>query len=198
MTAMTVDAAALGAMLARAFFDDPMMAFVTPSAVHRRVSLPSVMAASVRLGLLAGEVRTAADDQAAAIWFPPESEGPAPEDLDAAGFEGVAKALGKRGMRRLEEVMRTFGEVRERSAVRPHWYLAVLGVEPPRQGQGIGAALVAAGLQRADAGGFPCYLETTRPANVAFYMHHGFRVVESRETPGGLHYWAMLREPAAL
>ena len=36
-----------------------------------------------------------------------------------------------------------------------HWYLVLLGVDPPRQGGGIGSALLAPVLARADEGKLP-------------------------------------------
>jgi MFS family permease len=52
---------------------------------------------------------------------------------------------------------------------KPHWYLWLLGVDPDRQGQGVGSALLAPILARADAEGLPCALETLTERNVWFY-----------------------------
>jgi ribosomal protein S18 acetylase RimI-like enzyme len=77
-----------------------------------------------------------------------------------------------------------------------HWYLWGLGVEPSRQGQGIGGMLIQPVLARADASGLPCYLETMNEKNVPFYEKHGFKIVSDAEVPRhGLRVWAMLREP---
>jgi ribosomal protein S18 acetylase RimI-like enzyme len=49
-------------------------------------------------------------------------------------------------------------------------------------------------LERAEAEGSPCYLETDNEANVLFYEKHGFRVVSEDEVPKhGLRFWAMVR-----
>ncbi len=82
----------------------------------------------------------------------------------------------------------------------PHWYLWALGVAPERQGQGIGGALLAPILARADAEGLPCYLETQTEANVAFYARRGFEVLAADELPGqpvSVPMWYMAREPRA-
>jgi ribosomal protein S18 acetylase RimI-like enzyme len=77
-----------------------------------------------------------------------------------------------------------------------HWYLPTLGVDPPRQGQGVGSALIQPVLSRADAEGLLCYLETETAGNVAFYERHGFEVVVEDDLPrGGPHFWTMKREP---
>jgi GNAT superfamily N-acetyltransferase len=84
-----------------------------------------------------------------------------------------------------------------RAAVPPeHWYLMLLGVDPPRQGQGVGGALIAPVLAKADAANLPCYLETTKTRNVPFYRKHDFEVVVEDDLPGGgFHFWTMRRDP---
>jgi ribosomal protein S18 acetylase RimI-like enzyme len=55
-----------------------------------------------------------------------------------------------------------------------HWYLATLGVEPARQGRGVGRALLGAWLAQVDEDGGRAYLETDAPRNVSFYERAGF------------------------
>jgi ribosomal protein S18 acetylase RimI-like enzyme len=88
-------------------------------------------------------------------------------------------------------------ELHKRKVPGPHWYLWALGVEPARQGQGIGSRLIAPVLAQADREGLPCYLETETAGNVAFYQKQGFYVVSDDLVPGqSLRIWTMLREPA--
>ena len=69
----------------------------------------------------------------------------------------------------------------------PHWFLDAIGVEPERQGEGIGAALVRWGIARAAADGVPAFLETGLIENVGYYERFGFRVVhEGEPEPGGV------------
>jgi hypothetical protein len=51
------------------------------------------------------------------------------------------------------------------------------------------------GLAGADASGLPCYLQTSDPANVAYYQRFGFEVIQPAiETiPSGHSYIGMLR-----
>lgn len=56
----------------------------------------------------------------------------------------------------------------------PHWYLAVLGVDPAWQRTGVGGALLAGVRALADADRCPVYLESDRPESVAFYHARGF------------------------
>lgn len=56
----------------------------------------------------------------------------------------------------------------------PHWYLAVLGVEPAYQGQGVGTRLIEELHALTAAAPGPIYLESDRPQSVAFYRARGF------------------------
>ena len=76
-----------------------------------------------------------------------------------------------------------------------HLYLAVLGVDPPRQGQGLGSWLLAPGLEACDREGVGAYLETAKARNVVFYERHGFRVRDELRLPRGPKVWLMWRAP---
>lgn len=69
--------------------------------------------------------------------------------------------------------------------VERHWYLAVLGVEPARQGEGLGGLLLAE-LHRVVARGDPApiYLESERPASIRFYQRRGYLERGVREVLG--------------
>ena len=74
----------------------------------------------------------------------------------------------------------------------------VIWVEPSRQGNGLGSALIGAMLERADRDGSPCYLETFQPRNVPLYQRHGFKItIEEVEPNSGIRGWAFIREPRA-
>ncbi|MHB1891097.1 MAG: GNAT family N-acetyltransferase, partial [Acidimicrobiales bacterium] len=100
--------------------------------------------------------------------------------------------LGRRTVSALSFVVRT-------DALRPrerHWYLATLGTDPDRQGQGIGSSLLGEVLARCDAEATPAYLESSKERNVPFYARHGFEVTRELKAPGGgPTLWLMWREP---
>lgn len=78
----------------------------------------------------------------------------------------------------------------------PHWYLEVLGVRAGAQGRGIGQALMRPAMGRADRDRLPCHLETSDPANIAFYERLGFVFAEQRQLiPGGPPHYTMRRRP---
>ncbi len=197
-----------GEVLGRAFHEDPATVFTIPDDDVRGQVLPQFEGVAVQLGHQYGEVYTTPDGVlGAAVWLPPRDSHLSP--LRAIGRWVLAAALygeaglllapvkvGAAGMRRFMAINNLFEELSRRDVPPQHWYLAVLGVEPERQGQGIGGALIQPVLARADSAGLPCYLETTRDRNVPFYRRHGFEVVAEGDLPdGGPPYWTMKRDP---
>jgi len=74
----------------------------------------------------------------------------------------------------------------------PHWFVSILGVDPPAQGRGVGCALLKALLEHADQGNAPTYLETDRERNVGFYEARGFRI-EAQISLLDVPIWCMRR-----
>jgi GNAT superfamily N-acetyltransferase len=58
----------------------------------------------------------------------------------------------------------------------PHWYMPWLGVDPARQGEGLGGELLTQCLRLVDRDRLPVYLETSNPRTVGFYERHGFEL----------------------
>ena len=184
------------AVLARAFDDDPVFRYLYPAARRRRWSCHRFLRGIVRDGLPFGEVWAALDDGAvvgAAGWLPkgayPPSRWRAARQLVGAWQALLTPHTFRDGLRYLTETEKLHPK-------EPHWYLAVIGVEPARHGEGLGGKLLDAVLGRLDTTGVPAYLETSTEANVAWYRHHGFEVQrEARPVPAGPPVWTMWREP---
>lgn len=79
----------------------------------------------------------------------------------------------------------------------PHWYLGILATHPDWQRQGLGQAVMAPVLAKADADGVRCELLTESPENVAFYRGRGFAVLAEPVLDDGPDVWVMVREPGA-
>ena len=71
----------------------------------------------------------------------------------------------------------------------------VLGVRPGSQREGLGTRLIQPVLDRADADGDPCFLETSDRANVPYYERFGFSVIDDdlHLVPNGPSHVAMRR-----
>jgi GNAT superfamily N-acetyltransferase len=181
--------------LVRAFDDSPIMRFLFREDWVRRRGMQQFFRAVTLDALPFAEVWSVADGSAVpatAVWLPPGAHPPSLarqlRQLIATPLLGPLKPGPLlRSLRYLREV--------ERSHPRDeHWYLALLGTDPPRQGHGLGTALLEPVLARADATGHPAYLETDKERNLAYYARFGFELVETLSpAPGGPPTWTMLR-----
>ena len=112
------------------------------------------------------------------------------------GLDQLPEIFGKEAFARSHPLRDLLSELHARDMKEPHWYLPTLGVEPARQGTGVGSALLQPVLARADEEKLPCYLDTVQPRNVAFYQRHGFGVLtEGVEPVSALRYWTFRRNP---
>ena len=184
---------------ARAFFDYPSITATWPDPVRRRRYLAWYLGCAIQFGLLYGEVDTTPELAGLAIWLPPGRTDITTRRAIRAGFLLTPVRIGLVQFfrsKKLEDVpMAAHAEIMQQ---RPHLYLWGLAVDPQHQGQGTGTALLRTGLQRVDAQGMPCYLETHAEKNLAFYQKQGFEVVRSVKVPESeLRFWCMLR-PAHL
>jgi len=191
----TPKAGVLAAVLSRAFHNEPNFAYITPDERARRAVLPWFFHSAIRVSQLYGEIYTTETLDGGALWISPGRVLTFVRML-GAGMLAMPFKLGWKGFSRSVNLGTRVQEVHRRLARRPHWYLMALGVEPSKQGQGIGGALIEPILSRADADGLPCYLETFHERNLPFYEKLGFRIEGGGHVPGGgPNFWAMMRTP---
>ncbi len=186
----------LGPVLSRAFYDEPNVVYMLPDETVRRAALPWFFGVFVlRLGLRYGNVYTTETTAGGAIWMVPGN---------VVTFWGAMQAgllvmplrFRWKGFRRSVHINSVIENVRQHAMPGRHWYLMALGVEPSQQGKGLGSALLQPVLERADAAGTPCYLETFKESNLRFYAKHDFVVMNSKQiVEGGPTVWAMVRKP---
>ena len=183
--------------LARAFHDDPVCQYMIPDEQERAERMPEGFIIFATYAHLAGEAWvTAGEVQGAALWFPPEHTEMNSEHMETAGFQVLPSKMGEGPTERLFQFLGHMDEFRERDMAQPHWYLMILGVDPPVQSKGIGSALLQAVFDRADRAGVCCYLETAQPRNVPFYRKRGFEiVVEDIEPVSNIKFWTFKRQP---
>ena len=191
--ARVADIPALGAMLARAFLDDPVASWAWRPERLRLRALERFNALRARQLLPYEEVWIDAQARCAALWAPPERWRTTLLE-DAAHLRAFAHP---RLARRAPLVVYGWlGLARHHPASPPHYYLAVLGTDPPSQGRGLGSRVLAPVLEQCDRDGVAAFLESSKESNIAFYSRHGFRVVEEVRLPaGGPPMWAMWRDP---
>jgi GNAT superfamily N-acetyltransferase len=180
----------LAAMLARAFYDDPVTAWFYPNPARRLARTRRFFA--IRLRQLADQelIFTTPEHAGAALWTQP---GRWREDLrQSLMLLPMLPVL----LPRIVRSTRAVREIERCHPVVPHYYLSVLGTEPAQQGGGVGSALLAPVLARCDRDGVAAYLESSKESNVGFYARHGFTMTERIDLPDGPPLWFMWREPA--
>jgi GNAT superfamily N-acetyltransferase len=192
--ARPVDAAALRGVLRRAFDADPVVNWVVRQDGGREWGLAWLFRLTLDLALPAGHVYTTDDRQGVALWAPP-GRPRAGQLRQVWRLPGFIRAV---GMGRLWRVVPAISALGAKHPHRAHWYLSELAVDPPAQGRGIGAALLADRLSVCDRDCVPAYLENSNPRNTPLYERHGFRTLEEHRMGGdGPPLWLMWREPGA-
>jgi len=182
------------ATMGQAFETDPMVQWMSPDAATRARFSRQFTRVPLRYGLRYGRVTESNDAQAVSIWIPPERP-LSMMGLIRCGMLAMPFQIGLAPFSRFLSANKEMGRFHDEHASEPHWYLFAIGVSPKLQGRGLGTALIAEGLQRADQDGCPCYLETSSERNVPYYERFGFRVVgEAPLGKDGPPGWAMRRE----
>lgn len=144
-----------------------------------------------------GRVSMARDGSACAAWLPPANARASMPLLEQLLLlPRMARICSPARIPRLLATMRLLE--RHHPTAPPHHYLYLLAVRPERQGQGLGGALLQAGLRPIDRARTATYLETASKPNLAFYRRHGFVVTGEAHLPfGGPTVWFLWREPQA-
>jgi GNAT superfamily N-acetyltransferase len=189
------DAALLGEVLADAFAEDPVFAWLIPPYLRGRDNRMRTFFTSMSRGYLrqGKPCYVTSDTSAAALWAAPGAWAmPLSQIILEAAPSGLA--FGRRLFRALRTQMQV--EHLHSGQSQPHWYLGYLGTRRDRQGQGLGTQMLRAVLAGADADGVPAYLESSNERNLPLYERNGFRVVGELQALGyGPTIWRMWREP---
>lgn len=177
-------------VLARAFWDDPVMAYLLPNERSRYRRLRHFYRGAIRLFRPKGPSLTTADLSGVALWTEPGRWKATPREA-ARWILPTIRALGTATLRG-KELMEL---IEHHHPTDPHWYLALLGTDPARQGLGVGSALIRAVTDTCDRDGTAAFLESSKLENVAYYERFGFEVTDELSVPGGPMLWSMWRDP---
>jgi ribosomal protein S18 acetylase RimI-like enzyme len=157
------------ATMVLSFAGDPVMRYWMPEPDAYLDGFPPIVGAFGGRAFGHGTAYTADRHAGVALWLPPGVE-PDREALIASFARAVP-----------EEKHSTLFAIAEQMdgyhVEGPHWYLPLIGVDPARQGRGLGSALMEHALRQCDRDRHPAYLESTNPANLPLYERHGFRVL---------------------
>ena len=189
--AVHADLGALADTLAAAFEGEPWTAW-TVERDDRRRRLAGLFRLYASADALAhGEVWVSPGGEAVAMWQPPGHRGPGDEVLER--LEPVVARLHGDRLAAAEAANGVLAALRPAAE---HWYLPLVGTRPGHRRAGLGSAVLAPVLARADAAGLPAVADAADPAAVAFLARQGFAVAAEVDVPGGgPHVWLLVRPP---
>jgi GNAT superfamily N-acetyltransferase len=144
-------------------------------------------AANIELGV----VFVAAAGAGAAVWVAPElaARWIAIERATRPAIYALSDDAG-------EKYRQMWDWVEARESAEPGWYLDRVGVDPVRQDEGIGTALIQFGVDQAARARLAAFLDTGTERNVSRYESLGFRVFDEGIAPGGgPQIWFMRSDP---
>jgi GNAT superfamily N-acetyltransferase len=177
-------------VLARALAEDPGWIYVFPGGGSRVAKMTRMLGIMIERAYVGAGGSLQVPGEAAAIWMPPGAH-----DVPLTTMLRVAPRLAWILGRRTPAAARMFRIMDARTPKEPHWYLAILGVDPLHQGKGLGVAVCAPVLARCDDTRTLAWLESTNPKNHSFYRRLGFELADEHAMPGGPTFSFFARRP---
>ncbi|ALC18453.1 GNAT superfamily N-acetyltransferase [Streptomyces pristinaespiralis] len=168
--ASRADSDVLAALLADAFFDDPLTRWIVPDDGRRAAVLPGFFRVFLSMSFAFDAVRTTAGRDAVMTFLPPGGWEEVERHHDAYGRQ-FAEVLGEDAAR-LSVISALQAE--HHPVGRPHYYLAFGAVSPRARGAGVLSSLVGEVTSWADARGVGVYAEASSPGGRAACLRHGF------------------------
>lgn len=185
-SATTAEQDAVVATLALAFATDPATRWTWPEPKAYLAAFPRFAVAFGGAAFARGTAHRIGF-AAAALWLPP---GASSDDaaIMALMMETAHEQTAADGPR-VMQAMESF------HPEGPHWYLPLIGIDPARQGEGLGGALLRHAAALSDRDGVPAYLESSNPRNVSLYRRHGFEPLGEIQFGNSPLFTPMLRKP---
>ena len=181
------DVARLKAVMADAFFEDPIFGWLMPDDTKRAARLRRYFAIELsHFALAHGRVWTTSDLAGAALSLPPGAwRAPLRVTLLEGGVFGA----------HLSRAARMAAAIERRHVREAHYYVRDVGVLSAMQGKGLGSALLRPTLKQCDQEAVPAYLEASSERNAALYARLGFELIEELRVNGSPPLRLMLRPP---
>ncbi|BAZ45298.1 GCN5-related N-acetyltransferase [Chondrocystis sp. NIES-4102] len=180
-------------ILARGFFDDPMLSFIFLERENRLDALTAFFQVFLADTVRRGEVLIAPNEAGAIAWYPTGIR-----LFDDCFNEVLAK---------LTEIITTFGgllaaerfeqiasQAEKFEPKQVHCEVMWIALIPEARGKGIGRDLLSPVLNHADEQQVSCYLVSSNLKNISFYEGHGFRQIFSIPINSQLSLTGMWRD----
>src|SRR5262252_2534178 len=137
----------LAAVLCLALDDDPRIRYILPDEQERRRILSGLAFNAVRLCQKSGEIYTTQNVDGGVLWIRPSCS----RSFPLPSWIGTS-------LRRCVTLGLHLERIQQQLITKPHWYLMALAADVSKPE--IRGKLMEPTLDRADAEGLPCYLET--------------------------------------
>src|SRR5262245_21672393 len=175
------------AVIVKAFRDDPAARWMYPGSSDYLRNFPEFVRIFGGKAFACGTADHCDHFDSAALWLPPGVQ--LDEEALIALLQTTVAESNQSAMFSVFEQMGAF------HPAEPHWYLPLIGVDPERQGKGLGSRLLARALHRCDRDRLPAYLEATSPRNLTLYARHGFKAIGKIQAGNSPDIIPMRREP---
>lgn len=184
-------------VIAQAFRDDPLCAFMLPQQKTRIQTLVKFFRVYGELSIQSQRGYGVGDPlQGVAFWISPGKDGLSISPRFLRKLVPLLFTSYPIGYLRARAVMSRIDSLRQKYAAEPHYYLDNIGVSPFARRQGLSSRLIRPFLAMADEQGVMAYTDTVTPANVPLYEHFGFQCMEASPiSETGLTVWALCRPP---
>jgi ribosomal protein S18 acetylase RimI-like enzyme len=186
-----------GAMLTRAFSDDPKLTHLIPDITAKKELSRYLFEFELQYGMNYGDVYTTSPAvEGVAVWLPSTKSEITFWRAFRSGGRVLQKRLGKKIMDRVMSFSTAVDTLHKKHAPYPHYYLFFIGVDPAYQKKRVASRLITPMLGWLDMQKLSCYLHTQNETNIDLYEHYGFQVIEQLVLPdSGIVHTAMLRNP---
>jgi len=186
-TAMASDAAPAINAVVLAFSADPAARWTWPEPRQYLRHFPSFVRTFGGKAFAHGSAYYVDGYAGVALWLPPDVH-PDEDALITLLQRTVSEQVQK-------DVFAVFEQMGRYHPSEPHWYLPLIGVDPPQQSKGYGAALLQHALLPCDRDHKLAYLESTSPKSIPLYERHGFEVLGTIQVGASPPIFPMLRKP---
>ena len=170
-----------------AFSADPIARWFYPDPHQYLLHLPSFVRAFAGKAFEHNSAYCVDGYLGAALWLPP----------DVHPDENVLAALLQRTIpeENQQEIFAFTERMNSSHPSEPHWYLPMIGVDPAKQDNGYGSALMKHALARCDGEGKLAYLESSSPRSIPLYRRHGFELLGTIQVGSSPPLFPMMRKP---
>jgi ribosomal protein S18 acetylase RimI-like enzyme len=185
-SAAASDEAAIIGVVTLAFGSDPVARWAHPNPHDYLTHFPPFVSAFGGKAFAHGSAYCADGYAGAALWLPPDVH---PDE------EKLGAAIEVTSQRVQQDLVAVFEQMASCHPKEPHWYLPLIGIDPNRQSQGYGSALMRHALLPCDRDLISAYLESSNPRNISLYKRHGFELLGTIQVGSSPPLFPMLRKP---